>query len=115
MADSNHRDTAAPGAVRIHDMRSTPRGVLPRHLQMWLMIGLAVIIIAIIFLTGRPAPTTRASVSARPVEPALIAPDRIQSYQRHLAEQEARLRQELAKTAESAASAGSARAPRDRD
>ena len=28
----------------------TPRGVLPRHVQMWLMVAVAVVILAIILL-----------------------------------------------------------------
>ena len=33
-----------PGAIR--DRRTIPRGVLPRHVQMWLMVAIAVVIIA---------------------------------------------------------------------
>ena len=62
-----------PGAAPIHDQRSTPRGVLPRQLQMWLMIGLAVIILAIILFTGHAAPVPRAPVavgrSSHPTQP----------------------------------------------
>ena len=39
----------------IHDRRVTPRGVLPRQVQMWLMVGLAVVILAIILFTGTSA------------------------------------------------------------
>ena len=93
---ASHDTTSGPGAAPIHDQRSTPRGVLPRQLQMWLMIGLAVIILAIILFTGHAAPAPRASAAMRTVEPSLLAPDRIQTYQRQLAEDEARLRRELA-------------------
>jgi type IV secretion system protein VirB10 len=96
MAASQDSTTGA-GSAPIHDQRSAPRGVLPRQLQMWLMIGLAVIILVIIFFTGRPAPSARASAATRTAEPSLMAPDRIQTYQRQLAEDEARLRHELAK------------------
>ena len=40
MAGSND-STTGPGAAPIHDQRSAPRGVVPRQIQMWLMIGLA--------------------------------------------------------------------------
>jgi type IV secretion system protein VirB10 len=96
MAASNDDTTSGPGAAPIHDQRSTPRGVLPRQLQMWLMVGLAVIILAIILFTGHAAPAPRASAVMRTVEPSLMPPDRIQAYQRQLAEDEARLRRELA-------------------
>ena len=88
--------TNGPGATPIHDQRATPRGVLPRQLQMWLMIGLAVIILAIILFTGHAAPAPRASAAIRTSDPSLLAPDRIQTYQRQLADDEARLRRELA-------------------
>lgn len=101
MAASNDT-TSGPGAAPIHDQRSTPRGVLPRQLQMWLMIGLAVIILAIILFTGHSAPAPRASVAMRTAEPSLMPPDRIQAYQRQLAEDEARLRRELAQAPGSA-------------
>src|ERR1700693_5809180 len=93
---ASHDTSSGPGAAPIHDQRSTPRGVLPRQLQMWLMIGLAVIILAIILFTGHAAPAPRASAAMRTVEPSLLAPDRIQTYQRQLAEDEARLPRELA-------------------
>jgi type IV secretion system protein VirB10 len=63
---------------------------------MWLMVGLAVLILAIILVTGHAAPTPRASAVMRTAEPSLMPPDRIQAYQRQLAEDEARLRRELA-------------------
>jgi type IV secretion system protein VirB10 len=95
MAVSN--DTSSgPGAAPMHDQRSTPRGVLPRQLQMWLMVGLAGLILAIILVTGHAAPAPRASAAMRTAEPSLMPPDRIQAYQRQLADDEARLRRELA-------------------
>src|SRR5258707_5118497 len=95
MAASNDT-TTGPGAAPIHDQRSAPRGVLPRQIQMGMMIGLSVIILGIILFTGRAAPPPRASAATRTTEPSLMAPDRIQTYQRQLAEDEARLRRELA-------------------
>jgi type IV secretion system protein TrbI len=92
MAASNDTSGSAP----IQDSRSAPRGVLPRQLQMWLMIGLAVIILVIILFTGHSSPAPRASAATRTAEPSLMPPDRIQMYQRQLADDEARLRRELA-------------------
>ena len=83
MAASNDTTGSAP----IQDARSAPRGVLPRQLQMWLMIGLAVIILVIILFTGHSSPVPRASAATRVPEPSLMAPDRIQTYQRQLAEE----------------------------
>jgi type IV secretory pathway VirB10-like protein len=95
MATSND-STAAAGASSIQDQRVKPAGVLPRSLQMWLMIGLAVIILAIILFTGQPAPAPRTATPTRTADPSLMPPDRIQAYQRQLADDEARLRRELA-------------------
>lgn len=95
-------DTSGAGAAPIHDQRATPRGVLPRSLQMWLMVGLAVIILGVILFTGRAAPLPRASAAMQTAEPSLMPPDRIQAYQRQLAEDEARLRRTLAQAPASA-------------
>lgn len=82
------------------DRRPTPRGVLPRHLQTWLMVAIAMAMLLIIYLTGRPvAPTsTRAGETSAPA-PTALPPERVRTYQQRLAEQEARLRQELAAAA----------------
>ena len=56
-----------PGTAAITDKRTPPRGVLPRGTQSWIMVGLAVVILAIIVFTGRPEPTVEAS---RPVNAA---------------------------------------------
>jgi type IV secretory pathway VirB10-like protein len=89
-------DTTSPsGTTPMRDHRTTPRGVVPRSLQMWLMIGLAVIILVIILFTGHSAPPPK-TAAPRTTEPALMPSDRIQAYQRQLAEDEARLQRELA-------------------
>ena len=64
----------------IQDRRTKPRGVLPRQTQMWLMVGLAFVILVIIFFTGRPTPASRPVGTGRPTEPALAATDRIRTY-----------------------------------
>src|SRR4029450_2451445 len=89
--------TPGAGQAPIRDQRRTPPGVPPRQLQMWLMIGLAVIILGIILVTGRTAPPARPIAAARGTDPTLLAPERIQAYQRQLADDEARLRAELAR------------------
>lgn len=82
----------------IRDQRTAPRGVLPRQLQMWLMVGLAVLILLIILVTGHTEPPPSAS-AIRSADPSALAPDRIRAYQRQLADDEARLRQQLAESA----------------
>ncbi len=58
MVDETHErpiDGDAVGGAWLHsyDSRVKPRGVLPRHVQMWLMVAIAVVILAIILLAIR--------------------------------------------------------------
>ena len=48
-----------PGTAPVVDHRTPPPGILPRHIQTWLMGALALGIVAIIVLTGRPQPASR--------------------------------------------------------
>jgi type IV secretion system protein VirB10 len=84
----------------IQDRRSTPRGVLPRQLQMWLMVGLAVVILLIILVTGHAQPVARtAAPPATAPTPTLATADRIRRYQQQLAADDARQQQLLAQQA----------------
>jgi type IV secretion system protein TrbI len=96
-------------AVRdaVLDRRVRPQGALPRHLQTWLMVGLAVIMLAIILVTGHPTAPKRADAPVGQPSSALN-PERLRNYQEQLAQQEMRLRQELAETQAAAAVTGSA-------
>jgi type IV secretion system protein TrbI len=80
----------------IQDRRPRPRGVLPRQVQMWLMAGLAAVILLIIFVTGHSAPATRPASSPPTAAPSLATADQIRSYQQQLAADEARQQQLLA-------------------
>jgi type IV secretion system protein VirB10 len=60
------------------------------------MVGIALLILGVIVLTGRPTPDPRGPAPAAVVPPAGITPERVRDYQARLAEQEARLQQELA-------------------
>src|SRR4051794_21422693 len=83
-----------PAAVSpVRDRREPPRGTLPRQLQMWLMAGLAVVIILVVLVAGRSQSSGPASSTIRPVPAALPDADRIRAYQQQLAEDESRLRQ----------------------
>src|SRR4051812_27439356 len=90
---------APPSAERrpsplIQDRRSEPAGVMPRQLQMWLMAGMALVILVIILFTGRASPRSRGAASPeRPVESPLAAAERIRSYRQQLTEEQARQQQ----------------------
>ncbi len=92
-----------PGTASVVDRRPVPRGVLPRGVQTWLMVAIAVGMLFIIFLTGRPdAPTPTRSATATVMPPAV---DRVRDYQerlRMLDEQAAREAREAALAAVSA-------------
>jgi type IV secretion system protein TrbI len=82
-------DAPTPSAQRLQDHRSMPQGVLPRRIQTWLMAGLAAVILLIILITGRSAPTPR-SAGALPAAPVPATADRIRSYQRQLEDEQRR-------------------------
>jgi type IV secretion system protein VirB10 len=82
---------ATSDAVPVTDHRPVPRGVLPRGMQTWLMVGVAVGMIAIIFATGRPdAPMRQAAATTAPAP----NPERVRDYQDRLRAMEVRASQE---------------------
>ena len=85
---------AAP--ARVLDRRRWPDGVVPRHLQQWVLIGVAVVMVAILALSGPPAKPRATTATA----PAAVAIDpnqqRIEDYQRRIQEQAQRLTAEQA-------------------
>jgi type IV secretion system protein TrbI len=79
-------DTKPPvNRGEIHDWRGKPPGVLPRHVQMWLMVIIALVILAILLLTGHPQPLPRPQAGARSAPPSPVPPDHVRSYEEHLA------------------------------
>ena len=76
----------------IRDRRFVPQGALPRQVQTWIMVGLAVLILGVILMTGRPEPARPVQMPSAAAAAGPIAPARVQSYQDRLAEQEARHR-----------------------
>jgi type IV secretion system protein TrbI len=71
-----------PGTAPVVDRRPVPRGVLPRGVQTWLMVAVALGMMFIIFLTGRP----EGPATTRPATAAVVAPtaDRVRDYQERL-------------------------------
>ena len=82
-----------PGTAPVTDHRKPPRGVLPRGAQAWLMAALALGLLAIIMITGRPAPPAR-SAPATASQPTAPNPDRLRDYQDRLRVLDERSRQQ---------------------
>lgn len=93
MADST------PGTTPVTDHRVPPRGVLPRHAQTWLMIAVALGILAIIVFAGDPAPEA-STVAAAPAPVTAPDADRLRDYQDRLRVLDERARQQIVSTPE---------------
>lgn len=64
------------------DRRPLPRGVLPKGIQTWLMVGIAGVIVIIILFAGQPQAPQRTVQAATPAAGA--SPDRVRDYQQRL-------------------------------
>lgn len=80
----------------VRDHRVRPHGLVPRHLQTWIMAGLTVAILLIIVITGKPSPARRSPAAGTPQASTALSPDRLKRFQEQLTEQEARLRRDTA-------------------
>jgi type IV secretory pathway VirB10-like protein len=84
MSDPTAPRADASGVASVITHRLTPPGVLPRRGQVWLMVGVAGGILAIILFTGNhdPAPPRTSAASS----PAALAPnpEQLRTYQRRL-------------------------------
>jgi type IV secretion system protein TrbI len=74
----------APGTAPFVDQRTPPRGVLPRSTQTWVMGGLAVAIVAIIVIAGRPEAAKRPTTTVTPSAMQPPSPERLKEYQDRL-------------------------------
>jgi type IV secretory pathway VirB10-like protein len=78
-ATSIERD---PPTATVADHRPVPRGVLPRGVQTWVMAGVAVGMLAIMLIVGRPDPPARPAATTAPVQAP--SADRVRDYQDRL-------------------------------
>jgi type IV secretion system protein TrbI len=74
---------------QIRDLRTPPKGVFSRHLQMWLMLGLAVLIMGIIVFSGRSEPPRQTVAVVPGTASGPIDVERVRAYEQRLAEQAA--------------------------
>src|SRR5580704_3326294 len=86
-----------PAGPAVVDHREMPPGVLPRHLQQWVLVGIAIVMIGILAMSGG-APKPRATTTTASPGAAALDPNqqRIQEYQRRIQEQAQRLTHEQA-------------------
>lgn len=84
-----------PGTTPVTDHRVPPRGVLPRHAQMWLMVAVAVCILGIIALTGHSEPVAAHTAAAAPT-PLAPSAEHVRDYSDRLRVLDARARDQLA-------------------
>src|SRR5436190_15611333 len=71
-----------PPTAAVTDHRPVPRGVLPRGVQTWVMAGVAVGMLAIMLIVGRPDPPPRPATTATPAQAP--SADRVRDYQDRL-------------------------------
>lgn len=86
----------SPSPGRFFDHRRLPAGVVPRHLQQWALVGTALVMAAILAISG-PPPAPRSAAPPLPTG-AVVDPNqqRIEDYQRRIQEQAQRLAAEQA-------------------
>jgi len=89
MSDVVARSDVAP----VTDRRPVPRGVLPRGMQTWLMVAIALGMLMVILFTGRAEPPAR-STAVPTSAPAQPNTDRVRDYQDRLRILESRAAQE---------------------
>jgi type IV secretion system protein TrbI len=84
MSDVNSNASVQPDPVppTVTDRRPVPRGVLPRGVQTWIMAGVAIGMLAIMLIVGRPDPPPRPAQAAAPVQAP--SADRVRDYQDRL-------------------------------
>jgi type IV secretion system protein VirB10 len=84
---------ARPDVAPVTDRRPVPRGVLPRGMQTWLMVAIALGMLMVILFTGRAEPPARSAAvpTSAPPQPNT---DRVRDYQDRLRILESRAAQE---------------------
>jgi type IV secretory pathway VirB10-like protein len=73
----------------IEDKARKPPGLLPKHVQSWLIVGLAVLMVLIMWLTGSKKPRAASQAGA----PALIPPPLVEVNEGKIAELQNRIEQ----------------------
>ncbi|HJT91257.1 MAG TPA: TrbI/VirB10 family protein [Mycobacterium sp.] len=99
------------GTAPVVDRRPVPRGVLPKGVQTWLMVALAIGMLGIIFLTGQPDGPAAPRQATQPA--AAPSADRVRDYQERLRLLDEQAARELRQAALDAQSVPMPTAPED--
>ena len=102
MPDTSSAYTPPP----VQDKRLAPPGILPKNIQSWVLIGIAVVMIVIIAFSGNPSNKPRPTTQARPV--ADPNAERIQEYQKRIEDETRKLQIEQVGLARTQAALGPA-------
>jgi type IV secretory pathway VirB10-like protein len=103
-----------PEAPQVVDRRSKVPGLLPRNAQSWVLCGLALLMVAVIMLSGRNAPPEHKTNAPRPPNITETNQARIQEYRLQIDEQARRLvaeQAQLQKTKEALGNSAAGLAP----
>lgn len=84
MSDPTAPRADASGVASVTTHRLTPPGVLPRRGQVWLMVGVAGGVLAIILFTGNHDPAPPRTAAASSVAALAPNPEQLRTYQRRL-------------------------------
>jgi type IV secretory pathway VirB10-like protein len=97
MSDPITPSADPPASPLVVDYRRAPLGVMPRQLQRWLLVGISVVMVGIMALSGSPMKPRSASTTPSATAAAVDAnQQRIEEYQRRIQEQTQRLAAEQA-------------------
>jgi type IV secretory pathway VirB10-like protein len=97
MSDPITPSADPPASPLVVDYRRAPLGVMPRQLQRWLLVGISVVMVGIMALSGSPMKPRSASTTPSATAVAVDAnQQRIEEYQRRIQEQTQRLAAEQA-------------------
>lgn len=95
MPENPMPDSAEPKVVHV---AAKPPGILPKNVQLWIMSGIALVMVLVIALSGNPAPREKSELPQR-MQQTVVDPNaqRIAEYRARIEEQAQRLADEQAR------------------